>query len=160
MRGPVTSFRAAYGANPLHLLALLGCFALTGYVAVLLAEVPTLPRMLLWFCGSIVAHDLLLFPLYALADRSLRGASRLRRRRPRVPAVNHVRLPVLGSGLLLLLFLPGIVQQGAGTYLAATGQTQEPFLERWLLISGSFFLISALCYAMRAGFSRQEDHHE
>ncbi len=39
-------------------------------------------RMLLWFVGAIVVRGLLLYPLYALADRSF-GAARHRRRRSR-----------------------------------------------------------------------------
>ena len=29
-----------------------------------------------WFAVAVIAHDLILFPLYALADRLLPGASR------------------------------------------------------------------------------------
>ena len=43
---------------------------------------------------------------------------------PPPSARNYLRIPALGSGLTLLVFLPGIVEQGASTYLAATGQTQ------------------------------------
>lgn len=74
MRKMLASIRRHYGANPLHLLVLLGCFALTGYAATRVAAGPTLPRILLWFAAALVAHDLILFPLYALADRSLTGA--------------------------------------------------------------------------------------
>jgi hypothetical protein len=47
------------------------------------------------------------------------------------------------------MFLPGIVKQGAPTYAAATGQTQQPFLARWLLLSAAMFAISAVVYALR-----------
>lgn len=151
----VGRIRRFYGANPLHLLVLLGCFALTGYVLLRLLENPSLPGMLVWFGAAVVSHDLLLFPLYALADRGLAGITRVlrrgRRTPPAVPAVNYIRLPILGSGLLLLMFLPGIVQQGAGTYRAATGQTQEPFLGNWLLITATLFVLSAMLYAARLG---------
>jgi hypothetical protein len=51
--------------------------------------------------------------------------------------------------LTFLVFLPGIIRQGAGTYLAATGQTQEPFLGRWLLLTAVLFAISAVGYGIR-----------
>ena len=58
-------------------------------------------------------------------------------------------MPTLAAGLLLLIFLPGIIEQGAPTYQAATGQTQAPYLSRWLLLTAAFYLASALCYAVR-----------
>ncbi|MEV0705466.1 hypothetical protein AB0I53_47190 [Saccharopolyspora sp. NPDC050389] len=143
-----------YGASPLHLLVLLVCFAITGYVAFQLWREPLLIRMLVWFAAAIIVHDLVLFPLYALADRSLTAAVRTRRaaaERPRVSPLNYIRVPAMGAGLLFLLFLPGIIQQGAPTYLAATGQTQAPFLVRWLVLVLCLFAASALAYAVRVG---------
>jgi hypothetical protein len=63
--------------------------------------------------------------------------------------LNHLRVPALASGLTLLVFLPGILEQGAPTYLAATGQTQAPFLGRWLLLTAALFAASAVAYAIR-----------
>lgn len=155
----------------MHLVLMLGGFALLGYVLATVG-VQTLwnPRVwwqsiLVWFLVAVIAHDLVLFPLYALADRGLLGSLRVGRRvhRPRcraVPAVNYVRVPALGSGLLLLVFFPGIVEQGGATYLAATGQTQDVFLARWLLISATMFGISAACYAIRVGVSRRTTHRK
>jgi hypothetical protein len=146
--------RRGYGADPLHLLALLACFALAGYVAVHLVHEPTLIRMLIWFAGAVVGHDLVLFPLYALGDRSLRAA--LHTLWPRgpatpslVPPLNYLRVPALGTGLLFLMFFPGIIRQGQQTYLAATGQNQQPYLARWLLLTAAMFAVSAVSYALR-----------
>ena len=73
------------------------------------------------------------------------------RRRPasRVPVLNYVRVPALGAGLTLLVFLPGIIKQGAPTFRAATGLTQDVFLGRWLLLTAAMFAISAVIYAIR-----------
>jgi hypothetical protein len=141
---PDRRFLRRYGAQPVRLLALLACFALAGY-AVWHVPTGTLPRMAIWFGAAIVAHDLVLFPAYALADRVLGLLARTRR----VPLVNYVRTPVLGSALLLVLFLPGIIRQGARTYKVATGLTQQPFLGRWLLLTAAMFAISAALYAVR-----------
>ncbi|MFD4407662.1 hypothetical protein ACFWPH_33335 [Nocardia sp. NPDC058499] len=160
----VTGMKRFYGAHPLHLLASLACFALVGYVIALIGPKalwnPDVwwQSILVWFLGAIIAHDLLLFPLYALADRSLSAGLRAvggRRstRRPEVPALNYIRVPFLGSGLLLLLFFPGIIQQGQATYLAATGQTQQPYFGRWLLLTAVLFGLSAVVYATRLGIS-------
>jgi hypothetical protein len=98
--------------------------------------------MLIWFGAAIVAHDLVVFPLYAAADRLLN------RVRPG-PGVNYLRVPLLGVALTFLLFFPGIIRQGAGAYRAATGLTQEPFLARWLLLCAAMFAGSLLVYAVR-----------
>ena len=66
---------------------------------------------------------------------------------PVVPPLNYIRTPALGAGLLLLLFLPGIIHQGQQTYLSATGQTQQPYLDRWLLLTAAMFTLSAVIYA-------------
>ncbi|OZM71300.1 hypothetical protein CFN78_21140 [Amycolatopsis antarctica] len=144
--------RRFYGAHPLHAVAILGSLALTGYVALRIVDDPTLPVMLLWFGGCVIAHDLVLFPGYALADRvaarAVRGGGPASPRSVR--ALNHLRVPALASGLLLLLFFPGIIEQGQDTYLAATGQDQQPFLARWLLLTAGFFATSALLYLASA----------
>ncbi len=154
MPGLPTRFAAVYGSRPLHLLTMLSGFALLGYVlatfgpATLWNSGVWWQSIVVWLAAAVIAHDLLLFPLYALADRllSLRiGQSR----QPKVFVRNHIRVPALGAGLTLLIFLPGIIQQGAPTYQAATGQTQQPFLGRWLLLTAAMFALSALCYAAR-----------
>jgi hypothetical protein len=63
-------------------------------------------------------------------------------------------MPTLATGLTFALFLPGIIQQGAFTYHAATGLTQEPFLARWLLLVAAFYLASAVCYVVKSVMTR------
>jgi hypothetical protein len=153
MPNPLARAARAYGANPLHLLALLASFAVTSYAAAHLVHQPILVRVLIWFLGAVIGHDLILFPLYALADRSLSQVLRALWPREgtaaRVFPLNYIRVPTLGSGLLLLVFLPGIIEQGQGTYHAATGQTQQPYLDRWLLLTATMFALSAVVYAFR-----------
>ncbi|MGC2798445.1 MAG: hypothetical protein WA290_18335, partial [Mycobacterium sp.] len=107
-----------------------------------------------WFLAAVVAHDLVLFPLYALADRSVSAALAALRNRwagpsARVSPLNYLRVPTLAAGLSLLLFFPGIIQQGKATYSAATGQSQQPVFGRWLLLVGALYGFSALAYAAR-----------
>jgi hypothetical protein len=137
-------FTDRYGAAPSHALVLLGCFALAGYTASFLLGDPALLRVLGWFVGAAVVHDLVLFPLYALGDRVLG-----RLPRPRLPLVNHVRVPLMGAGLTFLVFLPGIVRQGGATHQAATGLDQQPYLGRWLGLVAAMVVVSALVYAVR-----------
>ena len=70
-------FSAIYGSRPLHLLTMVSGFALLGYMlATFNAGNAVEPgtwwqSIAVWFAAAVVAHDLLLFPLYALADRML-----------------------------------------------------------------------------------------
>ncbi|MCV7378277.1 hypothetical protein BST11_18620 [Mycobacterium alsense] len=154
-----TRFAAIYGSRPLHLLTMLSGFALLGYLlatfqpATLWNPGTWWQSIAVWLAAAVIAHDLLLFPLYALADQVL-SASRLN-----VSARNHIRVPALGAGLTLLIFLPGIVEQGAPTYQAATGQTQQPFLGRWLLLTAAMFAASAICYAARLAVTQRRATH-
>jgi hypothetical protein len=161
MHATVERARRLYGAHPLHLLTLLASFALVGY-AISLLGVHSLwndrvwwQSIIVWFLGAIVLHDLVLFPFYALADRSLGAGWRaVTGRAPQVELAvsprNYLRIPTMASGLLLLLFFPGIIQQGSASYVRATGLTQEPYLGRWLLLTGAFFGASAIAYAARS----------
>ena len=116
-------FGPVYGARPAHLAVLLGCFGVAGYAASFLLGDPALLTVLTWFVGAALVHDALLFPLYSAADRALVAvAGRLPR--PRVPIVNHVRVPALGAGLTFLMFLPGIIRQGGASHLAVIGLDQ------------------------------------
>ena len=143
-------FARTYGASPLHLLALLACFALAGAAALQVAEDPLRTRYLLWFLGAIIAHDLLLFPLYALLDRS--ATALVHRRRSASPgSVNYVRVPVLLSGLLLLVFAPVVLRRDSaeGAFRNASGLDHADYTMRWLAITGVLLLGSALLYALR-----------
>jgi hypothetical protein len=137
-------FRAFYGATVWHLLILVAAFALAGWVALRLAGEATAVRILVWFVGAVIAHDLVLFPIYATIDRALRGGAE-----GRPSLLSHVRVPALASGLLFLVYLPGILKQGQATYAAATGQDQGPYLGRWLPITAVLFLVSGLWYAAK-----------
>jgi hypothetical protein len=158
-----TLFKNSYGSHPLHLLTMVSGFALLGYI-VATFKPSTLwnpgtwwQSIAVWFAAAVIGHDLLLFPLYALADRilAMRLGRRKARHHPKVLAHNHIRVPALGAGLTLLIFLPGIIEQGAPTYQAATGQTQQPFLGRWLLLTAAMFAISAIAYATRLAVARR-----
>lgn len=149
-------FTRIYGSHPLHLLTMVSGFSLLGYVLVTFSPATLWnpgtwwQSIAVWFAAALVAHDLLFFPLYALADRLLflGVGQRPSESRRNVLARNYIRVPALGAGLTLLIFLPGIIEQGAPTYQAATGQTQQPFLGRWLLLTATMFAVSALSYAV------------
>jgi hypothetical protein len=137
-----------YGANPLHLLALLACFALAGYAAIRLVQSRPL-AVAVWFTGAVVGHDLLLLPLYSLADRS--ASAVIRHRAPSLPAitwVNYVRVPAGLSALLLLIWFPLILRLRTH-YQGSTTLSPAPYLWHWLAVTGALFLLSAAAFALR-----------
>ncbi|WP_410808856.1 hypothetical protein [Micromonospora sp. 067-2] len=154
----VGRLRTAYGAGARHAIVVTLALVLAGWVALRLSGEATAGRMLLWFVGAVIAHDLVLFPVYAAADRAL-GAIVRPRTDGRVALLNHLRVPALASALLFVIFFPGILQLGQTTYLAATGQDQRPYLARWLLLTAALFLLSAASYALRRLASRRPGDH-
>jgi hypothetical protein len=144
-------FRRHYGAGPLHLLCLLACFALSGYVVNAMYHAGHGQRILVWFLVAVVGHDIVLFPLYALADRSAGWLEA--RRHPEhlasVPWINYVRVPVVISALLLAVSFPLVLGLSERTYKAATGLTLAPYEGRYLLVVAVLFGVSALLYALR-----------
>ena len=157
------AWRRFYGENPLHLLAMLGCFALVGYVVSFVYEDPSLTALLIWFVGAVIGHDLVLYPLYALADQPLVLARWLRRRGPDrrpplVPAINHVRAPILGSLVLGLIYLPTITRHGEDALRFTSGLDAADIARHWLLITAVLFLGSAVAYAVRLGAAARRVH--
>ena len=137
-----------YGASPLHLLALLACFGVAGYAAARL--IPSQPLgVATWFLGAVIGHDLVLMPLYSLADRSAMAA--IRHREPQLPVtpwINYVRVPAALSGLLLLVWFPLILRLKS-PYHASTTLSEDPYVWHWLAVTGVLFLLSAVLFALR-----------
>jgi hypothetical protein len=146
-------FTRWYGANPLHLLTLVGCLALAGYAA---EKLP--PRhaiaILEWLVGAVIGHDLILMPLYTVADRSVLAVFRHRQPHlPTVPWINYLRVPVALSGMLLLIWFPLIFRLPT-RFTLLTSLPLDPYLWHWLAVTGALFLLSALALALRLGTSR------
>lgn len=152
--------RRWYGANPLHLLALLAAFALAGYAVRAVIAAGQFRGFAIWFAVAIIGHDLLLFPLYSLADLSVQrllpwpGRGHEARQAPSgqvpgPPVINHVRIPVAFSLLILTAFFPLILGLSAPGYHRASGLATQPYLWRWLAVTGVLFAGSAVIYALR-----------
>jgi hypothetical protein len=141
-------FSRWYGANPLHLLVMFGCAALTGYAGAALLRVKPV-EILLWFVAAVVGHDLVLFPLYVLADRSVTAVFRHRPPKlPTVPWINYLRVPVVLSGVLLLIWFP-LIFRIPTHFPRTTDLSLNPYQGHWLAVTGALFLLSAVAYAAR-----------
>ncbi|MGI5456419.1 hypothetical protein ACQEWB_25285 [Streptomyces sp. CA-249302] len=131
--------------SPFQLLLLACSFALAAYAGVQLLAGDWL-SVALWFVGAALLHDLVLLPLYALADRAVvRGLEAGGRREWAM----YVRVPAALSGLLLLVWFPLISGMVDRRYRSATALPPDGFLTRWLLITAVLFGASALLLALR-----------
>jgi hypothetical protein len=156
----VSAFRREYGAGPIHLLAVAASFAVAAYALSRVFDVVSDPlRVTLWMVAAIVAHDLVLFPLYALLGAVAGGVlvPDAQRSRLRIAALNHLRAPALASGLLLLVWFPLIAERAPGTFMRATGLGADVYLDRWLLATAVLFSASLLLFALRIrGLAREQ----
>jgi hypothetical protein len=141
-----------YGEGPLHLLVVVASFAIAAAAVVGWFERSSdVVGVLAWFIAAIVAHDLVLLPLYSLLDRIAFGRSAGRVPRGSGFAVDpapYVRVPAMLSGLLLLVFFPSIFKLGDSTFRIASGMSQSGYLARWLAAAGVMFALSAVAYAV------------
>ncbi|MGI8801251.1 MAG: hypothetical protein ACR2KV_03630 [Solirubrobacteraceae bacterium] len=143
--------RRSYGAGPRHLLAAVVTVVLSGYAVVELLHHAAPIEIAAWFLAAIVAHDLVLLPVYsllgALAHRGLRvrGAAS----GPRLAALNHLRIAGFFVVLPLIVWGPLILGLGAERYRQDTGVTADVYLGRWLLFSAAICAGSAVVYVLR-----------
>lgn len=149
-----SSFRRLYGAGPLHLLGALASLAVVAVAMSGWFEEPavSLKYILIWFLGAVLAHDLLLLPLYSTLDRVARiqlHRDQADRVRPegRVQGWVYLRVPILLSGLILLVFGAEIFKRGEATFHVASGQSQSVYLHRYLIVVAVLFGLSGLAYA-------------
>jgi hypothetical protein len=130
-----------------QLLAHAATFGVAAYALAQIIRAGSAVNFIAWFAGAAVVHDLVLLPLYSLLDRLPRAHARLRR--ARVPVINHVRVPALISGLLLLVYFPLILGLSDSNYLADTGHHLAGYARNWLGVTAALFAGSALVYAIR-----------
>lgn len=112
-------------------------FALAGYAAWRLVP-PNPIGVAVWFAVAIIAHDLILLPLYGLTHH---GALSLFRRRGWTSWIGHLRVPVMMAGTLLLVFFPLVLDSPVHA-------------RRWLLVTVLLFVVSALWLLVRLGYQR------
>jgi hypothetical protein len=140
--------RSWYGAGPLHFAAMAACFAVAGYVLPRIIGARNPGQIALWFIGALVLHDFVLFPAYAALDR-LGGWLATRSRSVPVPWINHVRAPLVLSGLVLLVWAPLVLRLRPEPYESASGLSPSPYLGRWLVVTALLWGGSAVVYGAR-----------
>ncbi|MBY6537898.1 hypothetical protein HQ325_04360 [Rhodococcus sp. BP-349] len=145
--------RRLYGAGVAHAAVLVVSFVIAG-AAVLTLGVDALwnsdrwwQSIAVWFVGAAILHDLVLYPLYSLADRATRPTRNWTVRQ--VPVRQHIRAPALGAALTLLVFFPGILNTDDTAIVAATGLGRDPYLERWLWLVAAIVAISVAVFLVR-----------
>jgi len=141
-----------YGANPLHLISHLAQFFVAGWAIDQILGGGTIINWMAWFLGAALLHDLVLLPLYSLADRGLvnNGGNRVARAARRRTWVNYIRVPAGVAGILLLVYFPVILGYSSTNYRNDTGHALTGYTCNWLLITAGLFVGSALIYVVRS----------
>ncbi len=143
----MNALRKAYGSGPFHFVAVAACFVVSGYAILRLADSAKPVLIGIWFLGALVAHDFLLYPVYTLLDRAAARGRGLGST-DRASWINFVRVPVLVTGLVFLLWFPLILGLNARTYRDASGLGTGRFLGRFLVFTATVFLVSAALYCL------------
>ncbi len=146
----MAGFRRLYGSHPLHLIGHLAVFLVAGWAIQQIAGGGTVVNWIAWFLGAALLHDLVLLPLYSLLDRLLGRVAPAGGPTRRPPAVNHVRVPAVISGILLLVYFPLILGYSSRNYRNDIGHSLAGYTRNWLLITAGVFVGSALVYAVRS----------
>lgn len=149
--GPLERFRYEYGATPLHLIASVTSLAVALFAILRIFQIPTTGGILLWMVAAILAHDAISFPLYTLFNRIAEEAvdASVRPRRVALLTLNHIRIPLFFSLILLIPSFPLVFQLDEARYSITTGYDLDRYLGNWLLICAVIFLISGLHYAFK-----------
>jgi branched-subunit amino acid ABC-type transport system permease component len=147
--------RRWYGAAGVHLLAHGAAFAIAAYALAQIFHGGRVVNFIAWFGGAAILHDLGLLPAYSLLDRLARRHVHRVRPASVAPVINHVRVPALISGLLLLVYFPLILGLATPTYLGASGHRPEGYARNWALITAALFGASAIVYVLRTARRRR-----
>ena len=148
----ISLWKRLYGESPLHLLAQLVAFAIAIYAFKQIIDVRSTDNtsLAIWFIAGALLHDLIFVPIYLSLDLVMRlGIQDHALRHLRV--VNHVRVPVVISGVLLLTTFSLILSKNDATFVRTAGVQPPDYLGRWLLITAGLFLLSGVIYAVRVG---------
>ena len=104
----------------------------------------------------MIGHDLILFPLYALAERLIPAPRRPRRRdgvgnakSARVPLTNYVRIPTMAAGLMFLLFFPASSNRHGDLSECDRASRRRRSCIAGLLLVAAAYLISATWYVVK-----------
>lgn len=140
--------RRRLGAGPLYFVGH-AVFFVVAYLAVrntLEFATSHTWNWLAWFVGAALLHDLVFLPFYALPDGVLSLQEHPWRR---VRLVNHLRVPAVVSGVMLLVFAPSIFAKGQPAYTRTSGDVPPDYLGRWAAITVGLFAASAVVYGVR-----------
>jgi hypothetical protein len=144
-------FAYEYGAQPLHLIAVVASLLLSGYGLLRINDLDNSVRIFIWILACALFHDLIALPLYSVLLRLARipAGAALKTRAMTVRAYNYIRVPIAWTLLLLLVYFPLIFRMAPEEYMATTGQSVDVYLGRWILLSAAGFVISGIVYAIR-----------
>lgn len=146
----ISIWKRTYGESPLHLLGQLIALTVAVYAFTHIVDLSSTDRfsLLVWFVAGAVLHDLVFVPIYLILDLLMRLVVQ---DHPllTVRVVNHIRVPAVISGVLLLTTFSLILGKNQGPFMRAAGVHPPDYLGRWLIITAVLFAVSAAAYIVR-----------
>jgi hypothetical protein len=137
--------RRRYGGTPLHLAGHVALIALAAYAlsrAFQARAAPEPANLAAWLIGGALVHDLVLLPAYSAVDAAARRALPAK-------ALNHLRVPLGLSAVVLLVYAPRILDRQPQNVVNALGRRPPDYLARWAALTAGLFAASALVYVFR-----------
>lgn len=143
--------RYEYGAGPAHLLVGLVCLAIAVWALAMAIGLLGRPQNFVrWFVASILLHDLVAVPLYSALGVGVAAIIVGRKRTPvRIALLNHLRVPALLAGIVLLVWFPLVLAKAPVTFARATGYRPDVYMGRWLTLCAVLFGVSAIMFVVR-----------
>ncbi|MBO9534795.1 MAG: hypothetical protein J7513_17610 [Solirubrobacteraceae bacterium] len=152
--GAAQRFERLWGTSPWLLAGHLAVILVAAYALSVMFQERFAPRpfnLILWLVGGAVLHDAVLLPAYSalnvVAAKALKTSNGGGIRR--IMVLNHVRVPAVISGVLLLVFSPRIFAGQPQNYERALGHPPPDYLARWLAVTAALFVLSGLLFAVR-----------
>ena len=103
-----------------------------------------------WFVGAVIGHDLLLMPLYSLADRSVMAVVQAPPAEAARGAVDQ--LPARPRRAVRPAAADLVPADPPAAVAVSTRRPRcplDPYLWHWLAVTGALFLLSAVAFALR-----------
>jgi hypothetical protein len=135
---------------------MVSCLAVAGYALSRMWRQGGLIKIVLLFVALVILHDFVGWPFYTWVDGKITRRADHRRAtgRPKVPWINHVRVPGFISGMLLIIAFPLVLGLSARSYRRFSGLSESPYLLHWLFLTAVLFLGSGVAYLVRVWLAK------
>jgi hypothetical protein len=129
---------------------MVGCLIVGAYAAFCAWRQGGAFTIAVWILAGLILHDLVGFPVYSYVDRVIQSRTfPVGKPRLKVSWLNHIRVPMFLSAVLLITAFPLIARLSANQYERLSGVSESAYLLHWVAITFALFGLSGLLFAYR-----------